>query len=70
MNSANVASTIWKNVMSSVSINSDDKKVRYKMNCYNLCTSLIVAILLFIIAIICCHYTNHRSKRKKSKLTI
>ena len=50
--------------MSTMSINSDGKKVRYKMNCYILHTVLLVVILLFIIVIICYHYTKHRSKQK------
>ena len=56
-----IAST---NIMSTVSINSDDKKVRYKIDCYILHTTLLVIILLLIIAIICYHRTKHRSKQK------
>ena len=40
--------------------NSDDKT-----DCYILHTVLLVIILLFIIAIISCHYTNYRSKEKR-----
>ena len=32
--------------------NSDDKNVRYKMDCYTLHTFLLVIILFFVIAII------------------
>ena len=39
---------------------SDDKKVRYKMDCYILRTILLVIILLFIINIIYYHYVKHR----------
>ena len=45
--SANVANTKAKNVICTVSINSDDKKVRYKMDCYILHTVLLAIILLF-----------------------
>ena len=45
--SKNVTNTISTNVMSSVSINSDDEKVRYKMNFYILHMFLLVTILLF-----------------------
>ena len=39
------------------------KKVRYKMDCYNILhTVKLVIIFLFIIAIICCHYAKHRSQ--------
>ena len=57
--STNVTGIIPTNVMSTVSINSDDQKERYKMD-FILHTFLSVTILLFIIAIICYHYTNHR----------
>ena len=53
------------NVPSNVSINSGDKKVRYKMDCYILDTVLFVIILLFTITIIYCHYAKHKSKLKK-----
>ena len=43
---------------------SDNKKVRYKMDCYVFHTFLLVAILLFIIVIICYHYVK-RVKAKK-----
>ena len=51
--STNVTSTLSKNVTRTVPINSDDKKVRYKMDCYILSTFLLVTILLFIIVFIC-----------------
>ena len=63
MESANVTNTISTNVTSTVSTNSDDEKVRYKMDCYILITSLLVTKLLFMITIICYHYTKHRSKQ-------
>ena len=62
--STNVANTISSNVTSTVSINSDEKKVRYKINCYILHMLLLATILLFIIVIICYHYTKHSSKQK------
>ena len=62
--STSVTNTISTNVTSTKSINSDDKKVRCKMDCYILLTFLLVAILLFMVAIICYHYAKHRSKQK------
>ena len=46
-------------------IKFQNKKVRYKMDCYILHTVLLVIILLFIFAIICYHHAKHRSKLKK-----
>ena len=60
--STNVTNTTTTNVPNTASINSMDKKVRYKMDCYTLCTVSLVTILLFIITIICYHYTKHRLK--------
>ena len=45
-NMTNIAST---NNASTVSINSDDKNLRYKMGCFILHTILLVIILLFTI---------------------
>ena len=64
--STNVTNTIPTNVANTVSTNSGDKKVKYKIDCYILHTFLLVIILLFIIAIICYHYTNQRLKRKRT----
>ena len=65
-----VTNTISTNVVSTVSLYSDDKKVRYNMDYYILHTVLLV-IMLFIITIICYHYTKHRSKQKNfATLTI
>ena len=60
-----VIDIVSTNVTSTISINSEDKKVRYKMDCYILHTVLLVIILLFMISIICYHYAKHRSKLKK-----
>ena len=51
-------------VITNASINSDCKKLRYKMDCYNLHTVLLVIILPFIIAIICYHHATHGSRLK------
>ena len=40
--------TISTNVTSTVPINPNEKKVRYKTDCYTLHMSLLVIILLFI----------------------
>ena len=47
----NMANAISTNIRCVVSINPDDKKVRYKMDCYILITVLLVVVLLFIITI-------------------
>ena len=49
-----------------MSINFDNKKMRYKLNCYFLHTLFLVLILLFIFAIICYLYTNDRSKQENT----
>ena len=46
-------------------VNSSDKKLRYKMNCYILLRFLLEAILLFIFVIICYHYAEHSLKQKR-----
>ena len=58
-----MTNAILTKATSTVSINSDDKRVRYKMDCYILHAFVLVTILLFIIAI-CCHYAKQRSKQK------
>ena len=60
---ANMTNAISVNVTSTMSTNSDGKKVRYKKDCYIFDTVLLVIILLFIITIICYHYTKHKSKQ-------
>ena len=62
--STNITNTVPTNVTRTVSINSDYKKVRYKMDYYILHTFLLVTILLFIMAHICYHYIKYRSKQK------
>ena len=60
-----IVSTKKRNTIArNVSINSDDKKVRYKIDCCISDTVLLVIILLLIITIICYHYAKHRSKQK------
>ena len=61
---------VLTNVTSTASKNSDDKKIRYKVDCYILDTVLLVIILLFIIAIICYHYAKQRSKLKKKCIAL
>ena len=60
--STNVKTIIFINVRGTVLMNSDNKKVRYKKDCY-IGVSTCIDILL-ITAIICCHYAKHRSKLK------
>ena len=47
-----MTNTVTTNVISTMSTNSEYKKVRYKMDCFILHTLLLVIISLFIIAII------------------
>ena len=60
-----MTNTIAANATSNVSINSHNKRVRHKMECFILNTGLLVIILLLIITFICCHYAKNRSKLKK-----
>ena len=59
-----VSTKITNKLPTNESINFDDKKVRYKIDCYILHTILLVTILLLIITIICYRYAKHRSKQK------
>ena len=51
-------------VIIAIPINSDNKKLRYKMSCCVLHTVLLVIILLFIIINICFYYIKHMSTQK------
>ena len=63
----NIVSTKMTNTIAkNVSINSYDKEVRYKINCFILHTVLLVIILLLITTIICYHYAEHSSKQKST----
>ena len=62
--STNLANTISTNVTSTVLPNSDDKKINYKIDSYILHMVLLLIMLLFIIAIVCYHYTKYRSKQE------
>ena len=57
--STNVKNTISKNVTSPVSINFDDKKVRYKMDCYIFHTLLLVTIMTIMCDQNSDHYDHH-----------
>ena len=59
-----VTNTIPTNVTFTVSVYSDDRKIKCKMDCYILQKILLVTKLLFKIAINCYHYMNYRSKQK------
>ena len=56
-----VSTKLTNAVATNASINSDDKKVRYKIDCYILHTVILVIILLLLITIICYHYAKHMS---------
>ena len=66
----NVMNIVSANVTSTMLTNSNDKKVRYKMECYTLRTILLMIILLFIIAIKWYHYRKHRLKQKDTDTLI
>ena len=51
-------------IATNVSVNFDDKKVRYNIDCYILHTVLLVIILLLTITVICYHYVENRSKQR------
>ena len=59
-----VSTKMTNTIPTTVSINSDGKKVKYKIDCYILHEVLLVIILLLITTIICYHYVKHRSKQK------
>ena len=56
--------SVMDNASIKMTINFDDKKVRYKIDCNILYTILLVIILLLIITNICYHYAKHRSNKK------
>ena len=62
--SANVTNTIPTNMTGNVSINFINKKLRRKVDYYNLHTVLILVTQLFITVILCYHYARHRSKQE------
>ena len=59
-----VSTKMTNTIATNVIINSNDKKVRHKTNCYILHEVLLVIILLLIITIFWYHYAKHRSKQK------
>ena len=56
-----VSATMTNTITANVSINSDDKIVRY---CFILHIVLLVILLPLIITIICSLYVKHSSRRK------
>ena len=58
-----VSTKVTNTIATNVSIHSDSKKVRYKLDCYIVHTVLLVIILLLIVFIICYLYAKHRSKQ-------
>ena len=63
--STNMINDLSPNV-TSVVLNSDDEKARYKMDSYILHVVLLVVKLLFIVVILCCDYTLLNISKKKS----
>ena len=72
--STNVVNTVSRNktntISTNVSTNFNGKNIRLKMDCYILHTVLLVTVLLFIITIICYHYTKHRLKTLKKRIDV
>ena len=63
---ANLTNIISTKVTSTLPISSDNKKIKYEMNCYIFYTFLLVIISLFKITIICYYYKIHRLKHKRA----
>ena len=63
-----VMDIVWTKITNTIatnkSINSDDKKVRYKIDWYILHIVLLMIVFLLITIIICYQYSKHRSKLK------
>ena len=59
-----VSTKMTNTIPTIISINCHSEKVRCKIDCYLLHTVSLVIMLLLIIAFICYHYANHRSKLK------
>ena len=59
-----VSTKMINTIATNVSIDSDGKRVKCKIDCYILHTVLLMIILLLIITIICYHNAKHRSKQK------
>ena len=59
-----VSTKMTDTIPTNVSISSDNKKARYKVDCYILHAVLLAFVLLLIIAITCDHYAKHKSKQK------
>ena len=63
-----VMDIVWTKITNTIatnkSINSDDKKVRYKIDWYILHIVLLMIIFLLTTIIICYQYSKHRSKLK------
>ena len=57
-----VSTKMTDTIATNLSINCDNKKVRYKSDCYILHAVLLVIILLLIVTII--YYAKHSSKQK------
>ena len=57
--STNLTNAVPTDVTSTISVNCDDKKVRYKIDCYIHTISLIINSLLLLLVVIsvgCCYY--------------
>ena len=59
-----ISTNMTNTIATKVSINSYDKRVRYKIDSYILCKVLLVIILLLIITIVSYHHAMQRSKQK------
>ena len=68
-NEINVMNSVSANVTSALSINNDDKNVRYKMDCYILHTFLLVTILIFMPLFPIITQNTGQNKKKIGTLT-
>ena len=62
-----MTNSVPTNVMSTVSVNSDDKKVRFKIDCYihTILLVIITLLLLLVVISIGCYYYYPRHQVKK-----
>ena len=63
-----MTNTLSTNVTRTVSMNSDNMKVRYKINTHISHMVLLLIMLPLIIAILCYHYKKHKSKKNNDAL--
>ena len=68
-NEINVMNSVSANVTSALSINNDDKNVRYEMDCYILHTFLLVTIFIFMPLFPIITQNTGQNKKRNGALT-